>query len=470
MSKKLFFTGIFLSSLLGGLVVYILIGNLGDPNGSARKYVSFSQRQEVMQPASNPEVIVPEGLNFLEAADRVLPGVVHIESFYGGVSSDPFERYAGREPRSTGSGVIITDDGYIATNYHVVENASRVEVKLNDNRLYDAEIVGVDETTDLALIKIDQPDLPFVRFGNSDIVVPGEWVLAIGNPFNLNSTVTAGIVSAKARNINILRTDSNLQIESFIQTDAAVNPGNSGGALVNLKGELIGINTAIATASGRFEGYSFAVPVTLVEKVMNDLLEFGEVKRGLLGISIMDMDAKLAEFYDLEVVSGVYVNSVIGNSAGYEAGLREGDVIVGINEKQVSNTSELQEYVARNRPGDMIEVTFIRENLEKTVSATLRDIDGSTNVYGNYPSWDGVYFQDVEFNGENRLILGIRVERNLNRTWKDAGIENGFIITHLNDEKVNSTEELIELLDAETGSFSIEGIDLYGHSKVIEID
>src|SRR5690606_17395204 len=275
---------------------------------------------------------------------------------------DPLEEFFGfrnprqqtpREGRGFGSGVIISEDGYIVTNNHVIDNASTVTIALEDNRRYTGRVIGTDPTTDLALLKIDETNLPFVQFGNSDDAQIGEWVLAVGNPFNLNSTVTAGIISAKARNIGILRDENNnLQVESFIQTDAVVNRGNSGGALVNLAGELIGINTAIASTTGTFSGYSFAVPSSIVKKVMDDLLEFGTVQRGLLGIQIQDVSPELEEFLEKEIkaIRGVYVASVGEGSGGEEAGLKEGDVIIGIDDEPTYHTSRLQELVARKRP------------------------------------------------------------------------------------------------------------------------
>jgi S1-C subfamily serine protease len=264
------------------------------------------------------------------------------------------------------------------TNYHVIEEANSIEVVMNNNQHFFAKVVGSDPTTDLALLKIKSKNLPFIRYGNSDEIVPGQWVLAIGNPFDLNSTVTAGIVSAKARNIGILRDKNNLQIESFIQTDAAVNPGNSGGALVNLKGELIGINSAIATATGGYAGYSFAIPESLVRKIMDDLLEYGKVQRGLLGVQITDVNASLSERRKLSVVQGVFVSRVNEGSAAEKSGLLEGDVIVAIDGHMANSVSELQEQVARHRPGQTVKVKFIRQEKEKQVNVVLKSYEGST--------------------------------------------------------------------------------------------
>jgi len=314
---------------------------------------------EQPQKKSERNYEIPAELNFVDAAEKVTPAVVHIKTTYNGSAAsygrnsledmmkeffgdrggdDGF--YGNRGQRmSSGSGVIITDDGYIATNNHVVEGASSIEVVLNDKRSYEGKIVGTDPTTDLALIKVSGEDLPFVPFGNSDAVKIGEWVLAIGNPFDLTSTVTAGIVSAKARNINILRNRDSYSIESFIQTDAAVNPGNSGGALVDLEGNLIGINTAIATNTGSYSGYSFAVPVTLVKKVMDDLLSYGEVQRALMGVTILDINAEVAEQMDIKEIKGVYINGVNPGSGADDAGILKGDIILSINGVEVNDVS-----------------------------------------------------------------------------------------------------------------------------------
>jgi serine protease Do len=296
------------------------------------------------------DYVVPQGLNFVFAAKSATPGVVHIRTKYSATRKnagsqpmekflkeyfgEPYDRRDGSPSMGAGSGVIITSDGYIATNNHVIEGASEIEVLLNDNSTYPAIIVGVDPDTDLALIKVEGTNLPTVAFGDSEQMQIGEWVLAIGNPFDFRSTVTAGIVSAKARNINILaRSGSNTRIEAFIQTDAAVNPGNSGGALVNLKGELVGINTAIASPTGAFAGYSFAVPATLVKKVIYDLRDFGAVQRPLLGIQIVDVSAELAKSENLDVLKGVFIARVNEGTSAQEAGLKEKDVIIAINGK-----------------------------------------------------------------------------------------------------------------------------------------
>jgi serine protease Do len=276
----------------------------------------------------------------------------------------------------SGSGVIISADGYILTNHHVINNADEVEVTLNDKRSYTAQVVGNDPSTDLAILRISEEGLAFVPYGNSDLLEVGEWVLAVGNPFNLTSTVTAGIVSAKGRNINILNEE--FAIESFIQTDAAVNPGNSGGALVNTKGELVGINTAIASNTGAYTGYSFAVPVNVARKVVNDLIEFGAVQRAFIGVSIRDIDGKFATENGIDRTEGVYVNGLTDGGAATVAGIKEGDIIVAVDGAPVRNVPELQERIGTYRPGDVAQVDVIRKGTPTRFDVTLRNRFGDT--------------------------------------------------------------------------------------------
>ena len=409
------------------------------------------------------DVIVPEGMNFVYTSKKTTPAVVHIRTTYEGRSTgmrSPFEdmfrdffgeRYSPREReipqrRGSGSGVIMTSDGYIITNNHVVDNASEVEVLLNDNRTFIATVEGADPTTDIAVLKIEAENLTTVDFGNSDNVEIGEWVLAVGSPFEFRSTVTAGIVSAKARNIGILRDRSNLQIEAFIQHQAPVNPGNSGGALVNLKGELVGINTAIATPTGTFAGYSFAVPSNLVRKVYKDLVEFGVVQRALLGITILDVNAELAEEKDLPVLTGVLIDRVNAGGAADDAGLESGDVIIEINGMEINNISNLQEQVAINRPGDKILVTYIRDGKTKTVNATLKNTLGTTEVVASTNSFtiDGAVFVDVPKELREKLEIegGAQVSEIGKGKWKSSGITKGFIVTSINKRNISDVEDL----------------------------
>ena len=396
--KKNFIIAIILAAAFGGIIA---IGGYKALEPTTSPYNSIQDRQEqVMKTVSSEyEETVPLNLDFTIISSKATKSVVYIQSTYDSKSmTQGSYRYQGGPVITSGSGVIISDDGYIVTNNHVVADAIEIDIILDDNRSYEAKVIGTDPTTDLALIKIDERNLDFLPYGNSNDIVVGQWVLAVGNPFNLTSTVTAGIVSAMARNIGILRDNSNnLQIESFIQTDAAVNPGNSGGALINTAGQLVGINTAIASRTGSYTGYSFAVPVNLVKKVMDDLLEFGVVQRGLLGIQIRDVTAQLSKEKNLYVVEGVYVAQVNEESGAEEAGIKADDVIIGIDGQKVRNTSKLQELVAVHRPGDKVEVLLLRDGQEKTIMATLHNTGGTTAIVErvNDVTVEGSVFEEV---------------------------------------------------------------------------
>ena len=486
MNNRRFFMAILLAAILGGVVAAISI-NTFQQERAAEEYSSIAQRQDVqftnfVDPAT---VSVPDGLNFITSAKVATPGVVHIRStisesgaasqvspfdFFRDFFDDPRGGRRGgpqRQAVAFGSGVIISDDGYIATNNHVIESASKLEVTLNDNRRYEAELIGTDPTTDLALLKIEESGLPYIKYGNSDDVLIGEWVLAVGNPFDLTSTVTAGIVSAKARNIDILRDDNGQRqtygVESFIQTDAAVNPGNSGGALVNLKGELIGINTAIASRTGSYAGYSFAVPVSLVEKVMDDLLEFGEVQRALLGISIVSVNAETADQFDIKgTVQGVYVQQVVEDGAAENAGLKEGDVIIAIDNNQVNSTPELQELVARNRPGDKIKVEFLRDGRKKEVYATLKARSAETiERIASASRILGADLSELTDREKDALDLdhGVKLMGISSGKWREIGIKDGFVITEIDNERIDDVDDLMSTLSRKEGDgILIEGV------------
>jgi len=362
-------------------------------------YAYFSPQAEFTPLESNPVRIVKtanyanaiEPFNFTSASSIATPAVVHVKTTYSSSTSsaqefygdDLFEYFFGhpkqhamRPAQASGSGILISEDGYIVTNNHVVQNSSAIEVTLSNNQIYEAKLVGSDKDTDLALLKIDTKNLPFLIFANSDEVLVGEWVLAVGNPFNLASTVTAGIVSAKGRNINILENlqgKSNTAIESFIQTDAAINPGNSGGALVNLSGEVIGINTAIATPTGTYAGYAFAVPSNIASKVVTDLKEYGAVQRAFIGVNIISVDHLIAESLNLEETKGVYLQNVMKGGAADLAGLQNEDVILGINDLKVNDVAALQEKIAGFRPGNVIKVSFLRKNVLQSATLTLKN-------------------------------------------------------------------------------------------------
>lgn len=350
----------------------------------------------------------------------------------------------------SGSGVIISNDGYIVTNNHVIDKSSEIEVTLNDKRTFKAKLIGTDPNTDIALIKIDAKDLPVITFGNSDELKVGEWVLAVVNPFNLASTVTAGIVSAKARSIDILNTQ--MKIESFIQTDAAVNPGNSGGALVNTHGELIGINTAITSQTGSYAGYAFAVPVSIVQKVVADIKQFGVVQRAVLGVEISNIDDKLAKDKNLKTMDGAYVGKVVDQSAAKVAGVKEGDVINNVNGVAVKSVAELQEQIGRYRPSDKITIDVLRNNSVLKLDVVLKNRQGNTDVVTSQSSSEvlGATFVPVDAKTKEKYQLeyGVEIKSLSKGKLAEAGLKLGFIILKLNNEVVRSAEEIQSAFDA----------------------
>jgi len=425
---------------------------------------------------SNIPTTLPD---FTVVAEMTVNTVVHIRAEFERPSSvyqdffgqgDVFRDFFGprqrqapqRRAQGSGSGVIISDDGYVITNNHVVQDAALIEVTLNDNRVYEATVVGLDPTTDLALLRIEEKNLPFAVFGDSDNVKVGQWVLAVGNPFNLTSTVTAGIVSATGRNINIL--GGGTAIESFIQTDAAVNRGNSGGALVNTSGELIGINAAIASTTGSFAGYSFAIPANIAKKVTMDLMEHGEVQRGFLGIGIDDVTSARVREHGLKVNRGVFVARVDENSAAASAGLKEGDVIVAIDNRQINTTSELLETIGRRRPGDQITVTYNRDGRIIEQKTVLKNIHGDTSIVkrGEKDVIEalGATLENMQDRELRRLRVehGVRVASLAQGRLASAGIKEGFIITHIDREAVRTARDLVAKLSSKKGGVLIEGI------------
>jgi Do/DeqQ family serine protease len=431
---------------------------------------------EQHQPIHLTDYKLPDGLvDFRLAAKIANPAVVHIKT--RGSKSDyfsdinpfdffglPFERpFVPSE--ATGSGVILTSNGYIVTNNHVIDGGSEYEVTLYDNRKFEARLIGKDPSTDLAVLKVDAEGLPFLKFGDSDKVEVGEWCVAVGNPFNLTSTVTAGIISAKGRNINIL--NDKYKIESFIQTDAAVNPGNSGGALVTLTGELIGINTAIASRTGSYAGYSFAIPSRIVQKVVNDIIEFGKVQRGFLGVSIQDLNANLAKENNINRNKGVYIAGVNPGSGADQAGIKKGDVIFKINDVEVNNSAEMQEQIGRYRPGDKVKVTYLRDNKEYTVQVTLKDSHGSEKLSSandkksitNFKKELGADLRNLTSEEKNRFDLdgGVVVLNLVNGKLKQAGVREGFIIQKINKKPVKTVDDVMEALSENEGGILLEG-------------
>lgn len=463
-----------ITACIGGAMV-LVFNNYFTGNSTVSSVQSQPKIQYVNLPGGSPET----GVSFVQAAGMSVHAVVHITTTYGSEptsnnnSYDPFRDFFWGNPNTgpqhaTGSGVIISGDGYIVTNNHVIENGEKIEVTLNDKRSYTAEVIGRDPSTDLALLKIKEKDLPYLIYGNSDDVQVGEWVLAVGNPFNLTSTVTAGIVSAKGRNINLLDQKRGQgapsPIESFIQTDAAVNPGNSGGALVNSNGMLVGINSAIASNTGSYTGYSFAVPVNIVKKVVNDLLEFGKVQRAFLGVSIRDLDSKFANEKKISDLNGVYVNGITEGSAAEIAGIKEGDVITRISGQKVSNTSTLLEQIGKFRPGDKVTVSLLRDGKEMEVPVLLKNGDGNTKLAKIDPvetgTTLGATFQAVSPSEMKQLGItnGLKIISLDGGKLRSAGIREGFIITGVDKKKISTLDELNAQLSSKKGGVLIEGV------------
>jgi serine protease Do len=407
--------------------------------------------------------------DFTVAAELTVNAVVHVKvksevqsSRFGG--RDPiFEYFFGPQFRQqqppqiregAGSGVIISEDGYIVTNNHVIDRSKEIDVVLNDKRTYSATVVGADPNTDIALLKIEEKGLPFIVFGDSDALKVGEWVLAVGNPFNLTSTVTAGIVSAKARSINIL--NSAMPIESFIQTDAAVNPGNSGGALVTTKGELIGINTAIASSTGTYAGYSFAVPSSIVQKVVSDIRRFGVVQRAVLGVSLGELTAQLAREKNIKELAGAYVAGVMPGSAAEKAGVKEGDVITKVNGVEVRTVAQLQEQVGRYSPGDNITVEVMRDNKRLRLKAELKNSQGTTSAVTANLGFEslGATFQPATDQVKSRFGVDYGVEvTSVNRgKFADAGIRKGYVILKINNLNMTSVKDIQSVVDSVLGN------------------
>ena len=426
-------------------------------------------------------VAVGQPVDLTYAAEKALPSVVHIKYVqnskvktvdvqsdpFSDFFSDPFGGFFGRgnggtqkrqvqTPRrvATGSGVIISADGYIVTNNHVVEGADELTVTLNDNKEYSARIIGADKTTDLALIKIDSKNLPAIAIANSDDIKVGEWVLAVGNPLGLNNTVTAGIVSAKARSLGANG------VEAFIQTDAAINQGNSGGALVNTRGELVGINAILYSQTGSYSGYGFAIPTTIMNKVVDDLKKYGTVQRAVIGIqggdvkNFVDAQKEEGKEVDFGTMEGVYIDKVLDDGAAADAGLKKGDVIVSADGQKVTRMAELQELIAKKRPGDKMSITYLRDKKKYTETITLKNEQGTTKVVKNADiDVLGANFREVSKEVMSQLNIGYGLEVIKVNKGKlgDAGVSRGFIIQKINDESIKTIDDLQKVVkDAST--------------------
>jgi Do/DeqQ family serine protease len=488
------FVSLVVAALLGSILTLV-----------ANQYFNNNQKANVKiehvngAPASQVAYRINEkgetvALDFTGTAEKVTAAVVHIKSSQkeSAISrerdaDDPFRFFFGPQgpmqqgpSQSSGSGVIINSDGYIVTNNHVVKDADVVEVTLSDNRSFKAEVIGTDPDTDLAVIKINQKNLPALSFVDSDKARVGEWVLAVGNPFNLNSTVTAGIISAKGRNINIINSNNRASkngevpassaIESFIQTDAAINPGNSGGALVNLDGGLLGINTAIASPTGAYSGYGFAVPSDIVSKVVEDLLAYGTVQRGWLGVQVRSVDGELAKQEDLDLNEGAYIIDFGGaddRSAAKAAGVKPGDVVVKIDEAPIKSSTALIEYVGRKRPGDKLNLTINRKGKLVTLPVTLKNRAGNTGTVKREEKDAvaslGIELEDIDSKTLKKLDLqnGVQVKSLENgRVRKYTDMKEGFIITHIDNNKINSVKEANAILKSKKSGelITFEGV------------
>lgn len=427
-------------------------------------YKYFMEPDEIIhvnQPISSSLIPVTNSLSetnafnidFTEAAEKTVHTVVHVKnttiSRQAGNLSEYF--FGGGEPRAmigSGSGVIISPDGYIITNNHVIENSSQLEVTLNNNKTYKAELIGTDPNTDIALIKIDTDiELPFIPFGDSNQIKIGEWVLAVGNPFNLTSTVTAGIVSAKARDLN----EFDGKPQSFIQTDAAVNRGNSGGALVNTRGELIGINTAITSETGNFVGYSFAVPSNNARKVVEDIMEYGNVQRGILGITGGSLNSEIANRLGVDETEGVYVNGIEEGSGADKGGIERGDIIKQIDGQKIGKFSDLAGYLGSKHPNDIVKVTFLRDGTQKTIPITLIKLE----TYEIESLGLEVKNTSKSELKERGLSNGVRVSRVLTNDMRNYNLE-GIIILKLNDHVINNIDDVKEIINSSNKNDPIE--------------
>jgi len=468
------------ASFVGGLLVVFTMVALDNSEYERELLIEQLRAQHLTQSNHAVNYAMPaQAVDFTDAAQRTVNAVVHVKTTFeldgGYYTFDPIRHFFfgdgiyQKPPRvgaGAGSGVIISDDGYIVTNNHVIDGASKVEVTMNDNKTYTADVIGQDPSSDLALLKVEGSDLPKIEYGNSDQVKLGEWVLAVGNPFNLESTVTAGIVSAKGRDINILANgpDGMNAVESFIQTDAAVNPGNSGGALVNTNGELIGINAAIKSNTGSYTGYSFAIPVNIVTKVVEDLLEFGTVQRGYLGVSIRNIDQALADEEGISDLTGIYVAETIDRGAAKDAGVLPGDIIYKVAEVNVKSVTELQEQISRFRPGDQILISVYRDEKSVDLPIILRNRFGETEVAMKEEmelnEKLGALINDIDDETKTKLGIdhGVMVSEIQKGKLKSAGILEGFIVLSIDEEPITDRDHMFEMLESKSGGVLLEGM------------
>jgi serine protease Do len=462
-SKKIL--GTIFTAVIGGLIAVFAVSLfINEPESST---LATQNDTPLVKFTNLPANINQEQFSFTYAAENTVHAVVHVktvtekEYYYRNPLYEWFygEPYRRSEPLlGYGSGVIISSEGYIVTNNHVIEDSDQIDVTLNDKRNFKAELIGTDPSTDIALLKVNEKNLPYIRFGNSDELRLGEWVLAVGNPFNLTSTVTAGIISAKGRNLNIL--PDRYRVESFIQTDAALNRGNSGGALVNLKGELVGINSAIISPTGGYAGNSFAIPVNIVKKIVDDLKEYGAVQRAILGVEITDVTAELAKEYDLDKIEGVYIAGISEGGAAGVSGIKKGDVVLSINNVEVNSGAELTEQINKYRPNDKVNILIKRNGKRKQFEVVLRNIKGNTNIVQSDELILGAKFVELsDKEKENyRVSFGVKIIELGEGKLKELGFGSGVIITRINGKEIRRIADVNNSLGSGKSLYSIEGV------------
>ena len=436
--------------------------NESEPNSNVLNTILSSETINNQAPQSRNFIV--RNPDFTVAAEKTINSVVHVKNTAKAKNSNSLWDlfYGNSDDRTTigtGSGVVVSSDGYIITNNHVIENATQIEVTTNDNKSYDAELIGTDQNSDIAVLKISgESRFPYIRFADSDQTKIGEWVLAVGNPFNLTSTVTAGIISAKSRDLN----DYDSKNQSFIQTDAAVNSGNSGGALVNINGDLIGINTAIQSTNAGFIGYSFAVPSNIARKIYEDILEFGDVQRGLLGVTGQSLNSQNSNELGIDITEGFYINDTDPNMGAHIAGIRKGDIIQQIDNVKINKFADLSGYLNSKRPGDKLNVKIFRNNKPLNISVQLKR--------STYVQFYGMQLKDAskseleELNAEN----GVKVVINRNGTLFRMGIRSGYILTEINNTKISNTSKLKSFERADI--FQITFVDLNGEKEKLIFD
>ena len=436
--------------------------NESEPNSNVLNTILSSETINNQAPQSRNFIV--RNPDFTVAAEKTINSVVHVKNTAKAKNSNSLWDlfYGNSDDRTTigtGSGVIVSSDGYIITNNHVIENATQIEVTTNDNKSFDAELIGTDQNSDIAVLKINgESRFPYIRFADSDQTKIGEWVLAVGNPFNLTSTVTAGIISAKSRDLN----DFDSKNQSFIQTDAAVNSGNSGGALVNINGDLIGINTAIQSTNAGFIGYSFAVPSNIARKIYEDILEFGDVQRGLLGVTGQSLNSQNSNELGIDITEGFYINDTDPNMGAHIAGIRKGDIIQQIDNVKINKFADLSGYLNSKRPGDKLNVKIFRNNKSLNIGVQLKR--------STYVQFYGMQLKDAseseldELNAEN----GVKVVINRNGTLFRMGIRSGYILTEINNTQISNTSELKSFERADI--FQITFVDLNGEKEKLIFD